>query len=114
MARPDPKDVRRVANVGGGPIGGGWSAHFLAHGYEVTTYVHDAAEEAPLRALVETAWKNLQVLGVPDGVSPDDMTCTTDLEEAVGDAEFVQESVPENLELKQELYERLGSWCRRT
>lgn len=108
MARPDPKNVRRVANVGAGPIGGGWSAHFLAHGYEVKTYMHDAAEEAPLRALVETAWKNLQVLGVPDGVSPDDMICTTDLEDAVGDAEFVQESVPENLELKQGLYEQLG------
>lgn len=108
MTRPDPDKVRKVANVGAGPIGGGWSAHFLAHGYEVTTYMHDAAEEAPLRALVETAWKSLEQLGVPDGVTPDDMTCTTDLAEAVSDAEFVQESVPENLELKQGLYERLG------
>ena len=108
MARLDPGNVRKVANVGAGPIGGGWSAHFLAHGYDVKTYVHDASEEAPLRALVETAWKNLEQLGVPEGVSPDDMICTTDLAEAVSDAEFVQESVPENLELKQGLYERLG------
>jgi len=108
MTRPEPENVRRVANVGGGPIGGGWSAHFLAHGYDVTTYIHDTAEEAPLRSLVETAWTSLEELGTAEGATPDNLRCTTDLAEAVGNAEFVQESVPENLELKQALYARLG------
>ena len=26
----DPKRVTRVTTIGGGPIGGGWAAHFLA------------------------------------------------------------------------------------
>ena len=108
MARKDPRDVRRMTNIGGGPIGGGWSAHFLAQGYQVTTYLHDAAEEAPLRRLVETAWGSLTSLGLAPGASLDKLRCTTDLADAVADAEFVQESVPENLALKQGLYEKLG------
>ncbi len=108
MARKDPRDVRRMTNIGGGPIGGGWSAHFLAQGYQVTTYLHDAAEEAPLRRLVETAWGSLTSLGLAPGASMDKLRCTTELADAVADAEFVQESVPENLALKQGLYEKLG------
>ncbi len=97
-----------MTNIGGGPIGGGWSAHFLAQGYQVTTYLHDGAEEAPLRRLVETAWGSLTSLGLAPGASLDKLRCTTDLAGAVADAEFVQESVPENLALKQALYEKLG------
>ena len=108
MARQEPEGVRRVTNVGGGAIGGGWSAHFLAWGYDVTTYLHDAAEEAPLRHLVETAWVSLEALGLAEGASMDRLRCTTDLGEACAEAEFVQESVPENLALKQAVYEKLG------
>ncbi len=108
MARQEPEGVRRVTNVGGGAIGGGWSAHFLACGYDVTTYLHDAAEEAPLRQLVETAWVSLEALGLAEGASMDRLRCTTDLGEACAEAEFVQESVPENLALKQAVYEKLG------
>ena len=108
MARPEPGDVRRVASVGAGAIGGGWSAHFLARGYDVTAYLHDAAEEAPFRALIDTAWESLEALGLADGASRERLRCTTDLVAAVAEAHFVQESVPEDMALKQALYARLG------
>ncbi len=108
MARPDPQDVRRVTSVGAGPIGGGWTAHFLAQGYDVTTYIHDASEEDALRRLLEVAWQSLEEIGLADGASLDRLQVTTDLGEAVADAEFVQESVPENVPLKQAVYQQLG------
>jgi carnitine 3-dehydrogenase len=36
---PYPKSVNRVTSIGAGPIGGGWAAHFLARGYDVTAYI---------------------------------------------------------------------------
>ena len=42
----DPRDVRNITCIGGGPIGAGWAAWFLARGYGVTAYLHDMAEEA--------------------------------------------------------------------
>lgn len=103
-----PQDVTRVASIGGGPIGGGWTAHFLARGYDVTTYLHSEAEIPAFRTILETAWISLTELGLADGASLDRLTIETDLEKAVEDAEFIQESAPENIEMKQELYRKLG------
>ncbi len=108
MARIDPKDVRHVASLGGGPIGGGWTAHFLARGYDVTSYLHDPAEEPVFRDIVDTAWTSLVALGLSDGASLDRLTITNSLEEAVSGAQFVQESAPEILGVKQALYRMLG------
>ena len=108
MARPRPEEVRTVASLGGGPIGGGWTAFFLARGYEVCSYLHDASEEKRFRGIVETAWCSLEALGLEEGASLARMRITCDLADAVGGAEFVQESVPEDLEVKRSLYATLG------
>jgi carnitine 3-dehydrogenase len=100
--------VRNIACVGAGPIGGGWAAHFLARGYDVTSYLHDASEESALRRLIDTAWKCLEQIGLAPGGSRDRLRCTTDLAGSVADADFVQESVPENIAIKQIVYEQLG------
>jgi carnitine 3-dehydrogenase len=105
----DPRNVRHVTCIGAGPIGAGWSAWFLARGYRVTAYLHDlAAEEASLHSLIDTAWVSLEALGLATGASRGNLYCTSNLAEAVARAEFVQESAPEDLELKQTLYARLG------
>jgi len=107
-SRVDVTKVRRVACIGAGPIGAGWSAYFLANGFDVSTYIHDVGEERSLRALIDNAWLALEEIGLAEGADRARLTVHTDLAEAVADAEFVQESVPEQLELKQSLYEQLG------
>ena len=102
--RPPADAVGRVACVGCGVIGGGWAALFLARGHDVIAFAPSAAEEAPLRHLVEAAWPSLDRLGLSTGASPDRLAFTTDLGTAVADADFVQESVPEDLDLKQRLF----------
>ena len=108
MTRPRPEDVHSIASLGGGPIGGGWTAHFLARGYDVCSYLHHASEEKTFRGIVETAWRSLETLGLEAHASLARMRITCDLAEAVGGAEFVQESAPEDLEVKRALYETLG------
>jgi len=104
----DPSKVRRICCIGAGPIGAGWTASFLARAYTVRAYVHEPGEEASLRTLVEVAWRSLEALGLAEGASLKNLHCTSDLAEAVADADFVQESAPENMDLKQALYEKLG------
>ncbi|MBX2870434.1 MAG: hypothetical protein KTR18_17260 [Acidiferrobacterales bacterium] len=108
MIQNDPKDVKHVTCIGAGPIGGGWAAYFLSRGYRVTSYLHDASEITALESLMQTAWISLQEIGLEPGASMDHFSWTTDLADAVSGAEFIQESIPEVLELKQSLYQTLG------
>jgi carnitine 3-dehydrogenase len=100
---PDPKDVTTVTCVGAGVIGGGWAAHFLARGYRVQAWdpAPDAAER--LGRLVDAAWPALTELGLAEGASPDNLTVLPTLAEAVDGAGFVQESAPEDLDVKRTL-----------
>lgn len=108
MSNKSPESVKNITCVGAGPIGGGWTAHYLAKGYNVTTYLHDASEIDALNRLLETAWASLVDIGLSPGASMDNFNWTTSLEEATSNAEFIQESVPEILELKQNLYQKFG------
>ena len=108
MLNQAPQDVSRVTCIGAGPIGGGWAAYFLAQGYQVTSYLHDASEYDALMRLMDTAWDSLERIGLAEGATRDNFNWTTNLAAAVEASEFIQESVPEVLELKQGLYQQLG------
>ncbi|MDA3645290.1 3-hydroxyacyl-CoA dehydrogenase NAD-binding domain-containing protein [Saccharopolyspora indica] len=106
---PSPGAVRRVACIGAGVIGGGWVAHFLARGYQVTAWDPAPEFEAKLRRLVDAAWPALTELGLADGASRDNLVIAATLADAVADAEFVQESAPEDLALKRDLLARIDA-----
>jgi carnitine 3-dehydrogenase len=106
---PDINTVKTITSIGAGPIGGGWTAHFLARGYEVTSYLHDEDETDAFMSILNTAWVSLTDLGLSEGASLDRLRIVTDLEEALEGAEFVQESGPERLEIKQLLYAKMGA-----
>ena len=94
-----------VAVLGGGLIGRSWAALFLAAGRPVAVFDPDPGTEKRVRETVESSWPVLQRLGL---VRTDDPTArlvvSGDPRTAVAGAGFVQESVPERLALKHELY----------
>ncbi|BBX38277.1 3-hydroxyacyl-CoA dehydrogenase [Mycolicibacterium mageritense DSM 44476 = CIP 104973] len=110
--KTSPTDVRTVTCIGAGVIGGGWVAHFLARGYDVRAWDPAADADSRLRRLVDTAWPALTELGLAPGASPDRLTTLATLEDAVAEADFVQESAPEHLDLKADLFARIDAACR--
>lgn len=105
-------DVSRVAVVGAGVIGASWSAQFLAAGLDVVaTDPADGAEDR-LREDVASHWSLMERFGLQPGASLDRLTFTSDLAEAVGDVDFVQENGPERLDFKQELFAQMDVMAR--
>ncbi len=93
-------DVRTVCCVGAGVIGGGWAAYFLAQGYDVVAWDPAPDAETRLRHLVDAAWPALTQLGLAEGADPARLRFEPELDKALAGAEFVQESAPEDLDLK--------------
>jgi 3-hydroxyacyl-CoA dehydrogenase len=86
-------------------IGQSWTALFLAAGMSVTLFDPDPAVEGRVRQTVEAVWPTLVSLGLAVGATPPGKRVVCDdARAAVTDAQFVQESVPERLELKHRLY----------
>ena len=109
MTFHDIPSLSTITSIGGGPIGGGWTAHFLARGYNVRAYLHDPREEVAFREIVDTAWVCLKELGLEDGASLERLHVTNILDDAIAETQFIQESAVERLAEKQMLYETLGT-----
>lgn len=105
MTASEEQEFGQVAALGAGLIGRSWVALFLAAGMSVRAYDPDPGAERRIHETIEEAWPLLQRLGLARDTSPTgSFTMCTDPAEAVREADFVQESIPEQLPLKHALY----------
>jgi len=95
-----PTQVQHIAIIGTGVIGSGWAAHFLRNGMDVIAYDPAPDAETRLRQKIEAVWPTLARLGLHPNASPDRLKFARSLEEAVADADFIQENTPERLPIK--------------
>jgi 3-hydroxybutyryl-CoA dehydrogenase len=96
----------RAAVIGGGLMGHGIAQVLALGGVDVV--VHDPVPEA-LAAVPARIAANLQALGIEADVR---VELESQLEAAAGDADWVFEAAPEDLELKQQIFERLDAVAR--
>ena len=92
-----------TCSLGAGLIGSSWAALFLAAGKSVAVYDPDPNSERNVSEYVEKAWPVLDQLGLVKG-SNGNLPFHDDPRAAVEGAGFVQESVPERIEIKHELF----------
>lgn len=100
-----------AAIVGGGVIGGGWAARFLLNGWDVRVFDPDPEAGRKIGEVLANARRSLP--GLSDAPLPPEgrLSFHADLAEAVAGADWVQESVPERLELKQKVYHGIQAAC---
>jgi carnitine 3-dehydrogenase len=101
--------ISRAAAIGGGVIGGGWVARLLLAGVDVTVY--DPAPDAERLVLAvlanaERAYAKLTAVPLPKRGR---LTFAGSIEAAVEGADFIQESVPERLDLKRSVLARIDT-----
>lgn len=99
-----------AAVVGCGVIGAAWAARFRLHGVAVRAYDPSPEAERVLNEVCANAvvgWKDL-------GLSPDlgPLEVCDSVEAAVAEAELVQESVPEVLDLKRRALQTIDAAAR--
>ena len=98
------KPIRRIAIVGTGVIGASWAAEYLARGFDVVATDPAPKAEVNLREYIDEAWKDLTSIGLSKGASRDHLSFTTNMKEALSEADLVQENAPERPDFKTKLY----------
>ena len=93
------KQAVNIAIVGTGVIGAGWATHFLAHGFAVTATDPGEGGRANYTRLDRQQLARGRETE-KSGASREKLTFTTDVSAAVRDANFIQESGPERLDVK--------------
>jgi len=98
------KPIRRVAIVGTGVIGASWAAQYLARGFDVVANDPAPNAQANLRKYVDDAWEQLKAIGLSPGASRERLSFTSNMKEALSNADFVQENGPERPDFKTKLF----------
>lgn len=101
--------INTVGIVGTGVIGAGWAARCLARGLEVVASDPAPDAERLLREKIDNAEPALSRLGLQTLDMHDRLRFTTDLDALCGAADFIQESAPENEDLKKRLHAQLDA-----
>ena len=104
--------TKKAAIIGGGVIGGGWLARFLLNGWDIKVFDPDPEAERKISEVLKNARHALPMLY--DQPLPNEGTlkfCTT-IKEAVSDADWIQESVPERLDIKHRVFAEIQDSCR--
>jgi carnitine 3-dehydrogenase len=99
--------ARKAAIIGGGVIGGGWTARFLLNGWDVAVFDPDPEAERKINEVLANARAALPALSDVPMPAEGRLSFAGTMAEAVEGAEYVQESVSERIELKHKVYAQL-------
>ena len=104
--------TKTAAIIGGGVIGGGWLARFLLNGWNVHLFDPDPQAKRKIDEVLKNARHALPMLY--DTAMPTEGTITycETMEQAVAQADWIQESVPERLDIKHKVLAEIQAHCR--
>jgi len=106
-------EISRVACIGAGLVGQGWATIFLSRGLEVI--MQDISQEILNESMkhIRLNLKFLETHGlVPKGsveAGQNRIKTITNIADACGHADYVQESVPDNYEIKKRVFEEMDA-----
>lgn len=120
MARPHTvsmkkESILKVGIIGAGLIGRSWAIVFARAGHEVQLWDKDSRVVSEVRGLIAT---QLGVLTQHDLLGDEQATLARiqvfpEIEAAVDGAVYIQENLPEKLEIKKEIFQMLDELCPR-
>lgn len=103
--------IKTACIIGGGVIGGAWAARFLLNGWDVRVFDPDPEAERKIGEVLDNARRSLPML-YDSAMPPEGRLSYHDtMSDAVAGAAYIQESVPERLELKRKVYQALQKNC---
>ncbi len=104
--------ISKAAAIGGGVIGAGWAARLLLNGIDVALFDPDPQAERKVGEVLDGARRAYR--NMAGGALPPEgkLTYARTIAEAVDGVPFIQESVPERLDLKHRVLAEIDAHAR--
>ena len=102
---------KTAAIIGSGVIGGGWLARFLLNGWNINVFDPDPEAERKISEILKNARHALPMLYDNQLPIEGELKYCSTLQEAVQKVDWIQESVPENLIVKQSVFAEIQTHC---
>ena len=103
---------KTAAIIGGGVIGGGWLARFLLNGWDIKLFDPDPEAERKIGDVLKNARHALPMLYETALPKEGRLTVCKTVQEAVAEADWIQESVAERLDIKHKVFAEIQTHCR--
>ena len=104
--------IKKIAVIGAGVIGSGWVIRFLAHNKKVIVYDQDPKLKKKVISEIKRAWPFVKKLFNKKKLKLENFKYVTNIEDALKDADFIQECAPENYKLKTNLMKIIGKYSK--
>ena len=104
--------IKKIAIIGTGVIGAGWIIRCLAHDKIVYAFDKDLKLKKNLVSEIKRTWPYVKKLYNKKTLKLKNFKYFTSLEEAMKDADFIQECASENYALKTRLMAKIGKYAK--
>tara|TARA_B100001769_G_scaffold274393_1_gene272735 strand:- start:2087 stop:3022 length:936 start_codon:yes stop_codon:yes gene_type:complete len=104
--------IKKIAVIGTGVIGTGWIVRFLAHNKKIIAYDKNLSLEKKLILEIKRSWPFAKKLFNKKKINFKNLKFVTSIEEAVKDADFVQECATENYKIKIRLMKTISNFAK--
>ena len=104
--------IKKIAVIGTGVIGSGWIVRFLAHNKKVIAYDKDIRLKKKIIKEIKRTWPYVRKLFNKKKLKLKNFKYVTPIQEALKEADFVQECAPENYKVKTKLMEIIGKYSK--
>ncbi len=106
-------NIKKVAVIGTGVIGTGWIIRCLAHNKIVNAFDKDLKLKTSLVTEVKRTWPYVKKLFNKKKLNIKNLKYFTSIEDALKDADFIQECASENYSLKTNLISLIGKYSKK-
>ena len=104
--------IKNIAVIGTGVIGAGWIIRCLAHNKIVHAYDKDIKLKKNLITEIKRTWPYVKKLFNKKTINLKNFKYFTSIDEALRDADFIQECATENYTLKTKLMSTIGKYSK--
>ena len=104
--------INKIAVIGTGVIGTGWVIRCLAHNKKVVAFDKDLKLKKKLISEIKRTWPYVKKLFNKKKLNLKNFKYVTSIEEALKEADFIQECATENYKIKTKLMSIIGKYSK--